>query len=104
RRDFGNLLRSAEAVREAWGWATLDRLAQDVRYALRQMRRNPGFSFVAIATLALGIGANTAIFSIVNAILLRPLPYKNSDRLVRIVENIPAAESFSAAPELTTRM
>jgi len=76
----------------------------DIRYAFRQMKRAPGFVIVAILTLGLGIGANTAIFSIVNAILLRPLPYKDSDRLVRIVENIPAEESFSGLPERTTGM
>src|SRR5215831_3229391 len=77
---------------------------QDVRYALRQLQRNPGFAIAAILTLGLGIGANTAVFSIVNTILLKPLPYNNSDRLVRIVENIPASESFSGMPERTIGM
>ena len=104
RRDFGNLLRPAENARESWGTAGIDRLLQDVTYAFRQMQRNPGFAAVAILTLGIGIGATTAIFSIVNAVLIRPLPYKNSDRLVRIVENIPAAESLSGAPERTTGM
>jgi len=79
-------------------------LAQDVRYAWRQMLARPGFTIVAIVTLGLGIGANTTIFSIVDSILLKPLPYRDSDRLVRVIENVPAAESFSGGPERTTRM
>ncbi|HEY2383752.1 MAG TPA: ABC transporter permease [Terriglobia bacterium] len=104
RHALGSTLRTAENVREAWGTAGIDRLMQDLRYAFRQMKRSPPFTLAAILTLGLGIGANTAIFSVVNAILLRPLPYKHSERLVRIVENIPAAESFSGAAERTTDM
>src|SRR5437868_5871453 len=85
-RKFGNPTRVAEDTWSVWHAGWVDRLLRETRYALRVLRRNPGFAAVAILTVALGIGMNTAVFTVVNAVLLRSLPYPNADRLVWLAE------------------
>ena len=81
-RKFGNVARIEEETRAVWRWMWVERLLQDTCYALRTLRRNPVFGVVAILTLAVGIGMTTAVFSVVSAVLIKPLPYPDADRLV----------------------
>jgi putative ABC transport system permease protein len=90
RREFGNVGLVQELARDQWGRIGMwfEQLDQDVRFALRSLRRSPGFATVAILTISLGIGSTTAIFSVVNATLLHPLPYPHPEQLVRIEDDL----------------
>ena len=81
-REMGNVALVKDVAREAWGWVWLERLLQDVKYALRQLRKSPVFAATVIATLALGFAAPAAMFTVVDRVLLRPLPYEDAGRLM----------------------
>jgi putative ABC transport system permease protein len=84
RREFGNMTQIEERSREAWQWAAIESVMSDVKFSLRQFRKSPGFNLVVILIMALGIGATTTVFSIVDAVVLRPLPYVQPQRLVEV--------------------
>src|SRR5215510_6642751 len=92
QRKLGNTLRIREEIYQMNTVSFLDSLSHDFRYALRGMKRRPGFTAAVVVTLALGIGANTAIFSIVNGVLIKPLPYPNADGLISIRHSAPSLQ------------
>jgi len=89
RRQFGNQTLLQEASHDMWSFRSLEALAQDLRYGLRMMVKNPGFTTVTVLTLMLGIGACTAVFSVVYAVMLKPLPYSSPDRLCVLWKSVP---------------
>jgi putative ABC transport system permease protein len=99
QRQFGNQMLLREDSREIWSFRSVEMFVQDLRYGLRMMWKAPLFTFTAVVALALGIGANTAIFTIVNAVLLRPLPYPQAERLIELGRTFPGSEFGSNLSE-----
>lgn len=100
RRAFGNAAALRDRSRDAWGWGPLDRVWQDVRFAVRMLRKNASVTTLALVTLGIGIGANTLIFTVVHAVLLSPLPYKEPQRLVRLLGKKTGWVDYMSAPDV----
>src|SRR5215831_16242951 len=98
KQEFGNLYLIREECRDMWTYRSIETLAKDLRFGLRTMLKTPGFTAIAVLTIALGIGANTAIFSVVNAVVLRPLPYPQADRIVAIEEITEQGKRIQVTP------
>jgi len=99
RRAFGNVDRIEQQGREAWQWPAIESLLADLRFALRRLRKSPAFTFTVLATLAIGIGANTAVFSVLNSVLIKPLAYPNPGELVDLRLHAPGAGGLTASSD-----
>jgi hypothetical protein len=86
--EFGNPLLIKEVTRDVWGWTALDHLSRDLKYALRQARRSPGYCVIAVITLTFGIGVNSTMFSFVNAILFQPMRARNPEQIVAVFSSV----------------
>jgi hypothetical protein len=100
RRSLGNITVAREDAREVWTWGPVERLLQDLRYAIRILVRQPSFTATAVATMVLLVGGTTAVFTLVNAVLLRPLPYPASDRLVIVQAHDPRGGTTLTYPDV----
>jgi putative ABC transport system permease protein len=107
RREFGNVTLVEERSREVWHWPAFESILADLKFAFRRLGKSPGFAATVLLTLAIGIGANTTVFSVINGVLLKPLPYPDSEQLVSLWLNAPGAgglANFSSGLQLSASM